>query len=82
MAIKKEEAVRYEVLEKCGVLGKRGSYNLELRYVSWNGNAPRYDLRAWGTDKEGNEKCGKGFTLSGDELDALGDLIEKMRKEK
>lgn len=38
----------YTILEKHGIVGKRnGDWNLELRYISWNGNEPKYDLRPW-----------------------------------
>ena len=68
----------YEVLEKHGVVGKRnGEWQIELRLISWNGNEPKYDLRPWKDTEEG-EKCGKGITLSGEEMENLLDILTKM----
>lgn len=84
MAIKKsskakDEGIKCEVLEKCGVVSERsGGYALELRYVKWNDSEPRYDLRTWKTKDDGMEVCGKGITLDGDELESLGELIMKL----
>lgn len=84
MAIKKSnakanEGINYEVVEKCGVITERnGGYALELRYVSWNGGEPKYDIRAWKTKDDGTEVCGKGITLSGEELESLGEVITKL----
>ena len=81
MTIKKNletanNAPRYEVLEECGVVSQRkGGWELKLRYISWNGAAPKYDLRPWKVDENGNEICNKGLTLSGEELEALVAII-------
>ena len=84
MAIKKsgkakDEGIKYEVLEKCGVIseGKNG-WTTELRYVKWGDNDPKYDVRSWVTNEEGVEKCGKGITLTGEQLEALGNIIKGM----
>lgn len=72
----KEENTKYKVIEKCGVIGERsGGYTLELRFVEWNGNPAKYDLRPWKVKDDGTEICGKGITLTGEELEALGELI-------
>ena len=53
MAIKKSNAkandeIKMEVLEKCGVISEGANgWTTELRYVAWNGNAAKYDLRSW-----------------------------------
>ncbi len=84
MAIKKsgkakDEGIKYEVLEKCGVIAERnGDYNLELRYVAWNGGEAKYDIRPWKQKDDGTETCGKGITLTGEELESLGELIVKL----
>ena len=83
MAIKKsgkakDEGIKYEVLEKCGVISTNSSgWNTELRYIAWNGNDPKYDIRSWKETEDG-EKCGKGITLTGEELEALGNIIKGM----
>lgn len=83
MAIRKSEnktsEIKVEVIEKCGVIAERnGGYSLELRYISWNGSEPKYDIRTWKTKDDGTEVCGKGITLDGDELESLGEIIMKL----
>lgn len=73
----KNDEFTYEVLEDIATLGKRGKYELKLRYVSFNGKDPRYDIRPWTVDEEGNEKMAKGLSLSGEELQALKDVLNK-----
>ena len=85
MAIKKsgkanDEEIKYGVEEKCGVIAERnGGYNLELRYVAW-GDGGWYDIRPWKTKDDGTEVCGKGITLTGEELEVLGQLIKDMEE--
>ena len=86
MAIKKtnkaDESIKMEIIEKCGVIAERnGGYTLELRYISWNGGDPKYDIRTWKTKDDGTEICGKGITLAGEELENLGNIIAEMAKE-
>jgi hypothetical protein len=69
----------YEVLEKCGVISENGDWKTELRYVSWNGREPKYDIRPWKDDPDG-EKCGKGITLTGQELEALLGILKEMEE--
>ena len=85
MAIKKSTTAvatktepTYEVLEECGTLSTNSrGWELKLRYISWNGNEPKYDLRPWKEDENG-EKCGKGVTLTGEELEALLGILKEM----
>jgi hypothetical protein len=84
MAIKKsgkanDNGIKYEVVEKCGVISESNGYSLELRYVSWNGNEPKYDIRQW-YERDGVEKCGKGITLTGEQLEILGEIIKGMEE--
>ena len=76
------DEVKYKVLEECGTISERGDYKLKLRYMQWNDGPEKYDLRPWTVDEEtGQEKCGKGITLSGEELLELGNLIKRMEEE-
>ncbi len=57
---------RFEITEALAVLGEHGSgWNRELNMVRWNDLPPKYDLRDWNGD---HTKCGKGITLSEDEM--------------
>lgn len=70
----------YQVLEECGTLSSNDKgWELKLRYMSWNGNEPKYDLRTWKKDENG-EKCSKGITLTGEELEALLNILRKMEE--
>ena len=62
-------AIDYKITEYIAELGDRsGDWKLELNKVSWNGRAPKYDIRPWTSD---HEKMGKGTTLSIEEANAL-----------
>lgn len=50
-------------------------WRLELNEVSWNGAAPKPELRRWGP---GHEKSGKGVTLTPKEAQ---NLLEALRTE-
>lgn len=78
-SIKADSQIECKVVEKCGVIAERnGDYNLELRYVAWNGGEAKYDIRPWKIKDDGTEVCGKGITLTGEELESLGELITKL----
>ena len=87
MAIKKngkakDEGIKYEVLEKCGVISEgNNGWTTELRFISWNDGEPKYDIRSWKENEDGTEKCGKGVTLTGEQLETLGDIINKMKED-
>ena len=83
MAIKKSNAkandINYKVLEECGTVSHRkGDYVLKLRYISWNDRDPVYDLRPWKINDAEEEICGKGITVSGEELENLFKVIKVM----
>ncbi|MCI9475880.1 YdbC family protein [Anaerovoracaceae bacterium 41-7] len=69
--------IKYEIIEEIGVLseGARG-WRKELNLVSWNGAAPKYDLRDWAP---AHEKMGKGVTLTKDEAKALAALLGEIQ---
>ena len=69
----KTNEISYEVKKTIGSLGEDSKK--QLKVVSWNGKEARLDLRDWWTDKDGNEKCGKGITLSCDEAKSLVNLL-------
>lgn len=69
----KSKEFSYEVNTVIGKLGEESKK--ELRVVAWNGNPAKIDVRDWWTDKDGNEKCGKGVSLTSDEAKALVDLL-------
>lgn len=79
MAIRKssENKIEFKVLEECGTLSTNANgWELKLRYMSWNGKDAKYDLRSWKEDK-----CSKGITFTGEELESLLGILKKMESE-
>jgi len=71
--------IKFEIKEELGVLSESAKgWTKELNLVSWNGAAPKYDLRDWAPD---HEKMGKGITLSLDEIQSLSELLTKISEE-
>lgn len=66
---------KFEIVEKVGVISEKASgWAKELNFVSWNGAAPKFDIREWAPN---HEKMGKGVTLTLEELKTLKELIDK-----
>lgn len=68
--------IKFEVKKSLGILseGSRG-WQKEINLMSWNENAPKYDIRDWAPE---HAKMGKGVTLSMEELKALRDILNTM----
>lgn len=65
--------IKFEIKETIGVLSESAKgWSKELSLVSWNDNAPKYDIREWSPD---HAKMGKGVTLTAEELKKLRDLL-------
>ena len=69
------DELKFEITKKIGVVGEgtRG-WRKELNIVSWNGRAPKLDIRDW---NETHEKMGKGITLTGSEARQLLELLKE-----
>jgi hypothetical protein len=65
--------IKFEITKHIGVLseGSKG-WRKELNLISWNDREPKYDIRDW---SPGNEKMGKGVTLSENEISVLKKLL-------
>lgn len=71
--------IKFEIKEDIGILSESAKgWTKELNLVSWNGAAPKYDLRDWAPE---HEKMGKGITLSADEVQKLYKLLSKIVEE-
>ena len=69
---------KYEITQELGVLSEsKSGWTRELNLVSWNGGAPKFDIRDWAP---GHEKMGKGISLSADEIGNLKKIIDKISK--
>ena len=63
------DAPKFEITKSIAILStEKNGWTKELNLVSWNGRAPKYDLRSWSPD---HQKMGKGVTLSEEEISAL-----------
>lgn len=68
--------IKYEIIEELGVLSESTKgWRKEINLISWNGAAPKYDIREWAP---GREKMGKGVTLTADEVTELNKLFNKL----
>ncbi|MDR1229962.1 MAG: hypothetical protein LBK61_01030 [Spirochaetaceae bacterium] len=68
-----EDKISFNLVKHIGVLSEgKGGWRKELNLLSWNGRAPKYDIRDWGGERE---KIGKGTTLSKEEALKLAALI-------
>lgn len=68
---------KYEVKKTVGVISENGKAKMEIRLISWNEATPKYDIRDWWHDKDGNEKMGKGITFTEEELKSLYEILKK-----
>lgn len=65
---------KYEITQELGILSESNSgWTRELNLISWNGAAPKFDIRDWSPD---HEKMGKGISLNADEVDKLKDILD------
>ncbi|MCR5372744.1 MAG: hypothetical protein K6E41_04690 [Solobacterium sp.] len=65
---------KYEITEELGVLSEnRSGWTREVNMVSWNGAAPKLDIRDWAPD---HEKMGKGISLNEKEIEKLKEILE------
>ena len=68
--------IDFEIMEQIGTISEGNSgWKKELNLVSWNGNAPKFDIRDWSPD---HTKMGKGLTLSTEDLEALKKILLEM----
>ena len=62
--------IKYDIVKEFGVLSENAKgWRKEVNLISWNGGAPKYDIRDWAPD---HEKMGKGTTLSEEEMKNSG----------
>jgi len=65
--------IDFDIVKHFGVISsEKSGWKKELNLVSWNGRAPKLDVRDWAP---GHEKAGKGITLSQEEAAALAELL-------
>ena len=71
-----DREVRFEILEHIGIISIHPTgWNKELNIVSWNGRAPKLEIRDWAPDYS---KMSKGVTLTTAEARALKEALIKV----
>ena len=67
------DSIKFDIVKHFGVISEeKGGWKKELNLVSWNGRAPKLDVRDWAP---GREKMGKGVTLTEGEAAQLAELL-------
>ena len=65
--------IKFDIVEEIGVLSENAKgWRNEINKISWNGAAPKYDIRDWAPN---HEKMGKGVTLTEEEAAKLKELL-------
>ena len=68
--------IKYEITQSIACLSEeKNGWTKELNLVSWNGNAPKYDIRSWSAD---HSKMGKGIYLTKEELVQLASVLQEL----
>ncbi len=71
-----DKEIKYQIKREIAVLSeKTNGWTKQLNLVSWNGGAPKYDIREWAPDRE---NMGKGITLTAAEVQTLLDALENL----
>ena len=72
--------ITFDIVKHFGVISTdKSGWKKELNWVSWNGRAPKLDVRDW---SPGREKMGKGITLTVEEAAQLAELLVPALAEK
>jgi hypothetical protein len=67
------DSINFDIVKHYGVIStEKSGWQKELNLVSWNGRAPKLDVRDWAP---GHEKMGKGVTLTEGEAAQLAELL-------
>ena len=67
------DSIQFDIVKHFGVISsEKSGWQKELNLVSWNGRAPKLDIRDWAPD---HQKMGKGITLTEAEAAALAELL-------
>lgn len=73
--------IKYDVIEKLGVLDSDSPNPKELRIVRWNNGDAKYDIRQWKQNEDGTETPFKGITFDSEELYSLYEILKTMNED-
>lgn len=69
-----DEAISFKIEKHIGTIRTTETgWSKELNIVSWNGSAPKYDIREWSPD---HERMTRGITLFPDEMKNLAAVLK------
>jgi len=71
----KSREITFEIVENIATLSDNGLTFKALKRVSYNGAAPKYDLRSWKHTEDGLRPL-KGLTMNEEEFETLRDAIK------
>ncbi len=67
---------KFEIIQNIAVLSTdKSGWTKEINLVSYNGAAPKYDIRSWDPQ---HEKMGKGITMTKGELIQLESVLSEL----
>lgn len=70
------KTITLDILEILGDLSEGSNgWKKQLTYTSWNGRAPKFDLRSWDED---HQSMTKGLTLSKEEIMKLKEILDNI----
>lgn len=69
--------VTYDLKEHIATLGKTGTTEKRLSFMSWNNAEPKIDIRVWRIADDGTATPGKGIALSESETAELLKALEQ-----
>ena len=68
--------IKFVIEQELGVLSESSKgWKKEFNLISWNGAAPKFDIRDWAPN---HEKMGKGITLGVEEAEALKNILNNI----
>ena len=71
--------IKFEIKEELGMLSESPKgWTKEINLISWNGAAPKYDIRDWAPN---HDKMGKGITLTAEAAETLYRILAKIVEE-
>ncbi len=71
--------LKFEITKELGVISENAKgWTKELNLVSWNDNAPKFDIREWSPD---HTRMSKGITLTEEEMSQLVELFNARDEE-
>lgn len=76
-----KKEIKYEVIDKLGVLDSDSPNPKELRVVRWNNGDAKFDLRNWKQNEDGTETPLKGIVLDQEELYSLYEILQEMNED-